>query len=100
MSNPDNVPACIKSLSSTTFVAEVKSPALAVLVPLLVRALNDRSMDVQRRSVVVIDNLVKLVRDPTIAAIYLSPLVEGVEKIAKGAAFPEVSLRFLHSILV
>lgn len=90
MANPDSVPACIKSLSSTTFVAEVKAPALAVLVPLLLRALNDRSMEVQRRTVVVIDNLVKLVRDPTIAAIYLSPLVEGVEKIAKGAAFPEV----------
>ncbi|PFH53784.1 hypothetical protein AMATHDRAFT_54296 [Amanita thiersii Skay4041] len=90
MSNPESVPACIKALSSTTFVAEVTAPALAVLVPLLLRALNDRSMDVQRRTVVVIDNLVKLVRDPKVAAEYLSPLVEGVEKVAKGAAFPEV----------
>lgn len=94
MANPDSVPACIKSLSNSTFVAEVKAPALAVMVPLLLRALNDRSMEVQRRTVVVIDNLVKLVRDPTIAAIYLSPLVEGVEKIAKGAAFPEVTHYF------
>jgi elongation factor 3 len=47
-------------------------------------------MEVQRRTVVVIDNLVKLVRDPQVAAIYLSPLVEGVQRIAKGAAFPEV----------
>ncbi|OAX41061.1 hypothetical protein K503DRAFT_864138 [Rhizopogon vinicolor AM-OR11-026] len=90
MSNPDAVPACIKALSSTTFVAEVTAPALAVLVPLLLRALNDRSMEVQRRTVVVIDNLVKLVRNPVVAARYLSPLVIGVEKIAQGAAFPEV----------
>ncbi|KAF9049935.1 P-loop containing nucleoside triphosphate hydrolase protein [Panaeolus papilionaceus] len=90
MSNPDSVPACIKSLSSTTFVAEVQSPALAVLVPLLLRALNDRSMEVQRRTVVVIDNLVKLVRNPKVAATYLSSLVEGVQKITTGAAFPEV----------
>ncbi|KAJ7497547.1 P-loop containing nucleoside triphosphate hydrolase protein [Mycena latifolia] len=90
MANPDSVPACIKALSSTTFVAEVTAPALAVLVPLLIRALNDRSMEVQRRTVVVIDNLVKLVRDPKVAALYLSSLVEGTEKIAKGAAFPEV----------
>ncbi|OCH95177.1 hypothetical protein OBBRIDRAFT_788641 [Obba rivulosa] len=90
MSNPDSVPTCIKSLSSTTFVAEVTAPALAVLVPLLIRALNDRSMEVQRRTVVVIDNLVKLVRDPIVAATYLSPLVDGVERIATGAAFPEV----------
>ncbi|KAF8894076.1 P-loop containing nucleoside triphosphate hydrolase protein [Infundibulicybe gibba] len=90
MANPDSVPACIKALSSTTFVAEVTAPALAVLVPLMIRALNDRSMEVQRRTVVVIDNLVKLVRNPNVAAIYLSPLVEGVQRIAKGAAFPEV----------
>lgn len=90
MSDPDSVPACIKALSSTTFVAEVTSPALAVLVPLMIRALNDRSMEVQRRTVVVIENLVKLVRNPVVAATYLSPLVEGVQRIATSAAFPEV----------
>ncbi|KDQ53477.1 hypothetical protein JAAARDRAFT_197292 [Jaapia argillacea MUCL 33604] len=90
MQTPDAVAACIKALSSTTFVAEVTAPALAVLVPLLIRALNDRSMETQRRTVVVVDNLVKLVRDQNVAATYLSPLVEGVDKIAKGAAFPEV----------
>ncbi|KAH9058805.1 P-loop containing nucleoside triphosphate hydrolase protein [Lactarius vividus] len=90
MSDPTSVPLCIKSLSNTTFVAEVTAPALAVLVPLLTRALNDRSMEVQRRTVVVIDNLVKLVRDPVVAATYLGPLVIGVNKIAEGAAFPEV----------
>ena len=100
MSNPDSVPACIKSLSSTTFVAEVTAPALAVLVPLLIRALNDRSMEVQRRTVVVIDNLVKLVRDPNVAATYLNPLFDGVEKIAKGAAFPDVSKSIQSSVTV
>jgi len=90
MANPDSVPACIKALSSTTFVAEVTAPALAVLVPIMLRGLNDRSMETQRRTVVVLDNLVKLVRDPNVAALYLSPLVEGTQKIATGAAFPEV----------
>lgn len=90
MANPDQVQACIKTMSSTTFVAEVKAPTLAVMVPLLLRALNEKGMEVQRRTVVVIENLVKLVRDPTVAATYLSPLVDGTEKIAKGAAFPEV----------
>lgn len=97
MANPDSVPSCIKALSSTTFVAEVTAPALAVLVPLLIRALNDRSMEVQRRTVVIIDNLVKLVRDESVVAIYLSGLVEGVRKIAKDAAFPEVHI-FPHNL--
>lgn len=86
----------MKALSSATFVAEVTAPALALVVPLLQRALNDRSMEVQRRTVVVIDNLVKLVRDPNVAAIHLSGLVDGVEKIMKGAAFPEVSPTLNH----
>jgi len=90
MANPSAVAECIKSLSNTTFVAEVTSPSLAVLVPLLIRALNDRSMEVQRRTVIVIDNLVKLVRDPVIAARYLSSLVDGVAKIMSTASFPEV----------
>lgn len=97
MSNPSQVPECIKALSSTTFVAEVKAPALAVLVPMLIRALNDRSMEVQRRTVVVIDNLVKLVRDPKVAARYLSSLVEGVHRIAESASFPEV---IIHMFLL
>ena len=88
MSDPTFVPLCIKSLSNTTFVAEVTAPPLSVLVPLLTRALNDRSKEVQRRAVVVIDNLVKLVRDPVVAATHLGPLVIGVNKIAEGAAFP------------
>lgn len=94
MSNPNQVPECIKALSSTTFVAEVKAPTLAVLVPMLIRALNDRSMEVQRRTVVVIDNLVKLVRDPKVAARYLSGLVEGVHRILETASFPEVYMIF------
>jgi elongation factor 3 len=39
---------------------------------------------------IVIGNLVKLVRDPTVAARYLSTLVAGVKQIAEGAAFPEI----------
>ncbi|ORX36907.1 mRNA export factor elf1 [Kockovaella imperatae] len=90
MASPAAVPGTIKGLSSTTFVAEVTGPTLAVLVPLLTRALKERSTDTQRMTCIVIGNLVKLVRDPTVAARYLSPLVHGVDLIAKGAAFPEI----------
>jgi len=90
MASPTNVPTTIKALSNTTFVSEVTSPSLAVLVPILTRALNDRSMEVQRRTVIVVENVCKLVRDPAVAARYLSPLVDGVAKIKDGASFPEV----------
>lgn len=90
MASPAAVPGTIKGLSSTTFVAEVNAPTLAVLVPLLSRALKERSTDTQRMTCIVIGNLVKLVRDPTVAARYLSGLVKGVQHLADGAAFPEI----------
>lgn len=90
MASPAAVPNTIKALSSTTFVAEVNAPTLAVLVPLLNRALKERSTDTQRMTCVVIGNLVKLVRDPKVAAQYLGGLFGGVEHLATGAAFPEI----------
>jgi elongation factor 3 len=90
MRAPDTVPECIKSLSSTTFVAEVTGPALAIMVPLLVRALNDRNSTVQRSAVIIVENLTKLVREPHTAVRFLPALRPGVERLATGAAYPEV----------
>ncbi|WFD35275.1 [NU+] prion formation protein 1 [Malassezia cuniculi] len=90
MARPDSVPECIKKLSSTTFVAEVTGPALAVMVPLLSRALNERSQTVQRQSVIIVDNLCKLVRNPHTAAQFLPELYPQVKRIMEGASFPEV----------
>ncbi|WRT66072.1 uncharacterized protein IL334_003024 [Kwoniella shivajii] len=90
MAAPAAVPGTIKGLSSTTFVAEVNAPTLAVMVPLLSRALKERSTETQRMTCIVIGNLVKLVRDPNVAARYLGPLFGGVQQLATGAAFPEI----------
>lgn len=90
MRAPDTVPECIKRLSSTTFVADVTGPALAIMVPLLARALNERNSNVQRSTSIIVENLTKLVRDPHEAVKFLPALTPGVERIAKGAAFPEV----------
>lgn len=95
MASPSAVPATIKALSSTTFVSEVNAPVLAVMVPLLVRALKERSTDTTRMTCIVVANLVKLVRDPDVAATYLGVLVPGVTNVATGAAFPEVRTQSL-----
>lgn len=90
MRAPDTVPECIKRLSATTFVAEVTGPALAIMVPLLARALNERNQNVQRQVSIIVENLTKLVRDPHQAVRFLPALTPGVERIAVGASFPEV----------
>lgn len=90
MAHPDHVSTAVQTLSSTTFVAEVTGPALGIMVPLLVRALNDRSAAVLRSSVVIANNLFKLVRNPEDAGQFMSQLLPGLERIIDTAAYPEV----------
>ncbi|RMD40206.1 hypothetical protein DV735_g4925, partial [Chaetothyriales sp. CBS 134920] len=82
----------IHALSQTTFVAVVTSPVLALLTPHLERALNTPStpQEVLRQTVVVIENLTKLVHDPIEARTFLPKLQPGVQKVRDGASLPEV----------
>lgn len=90
MARPDQIGEGIKKLSSNVWVRDVDGPTLAVLVPLLARALSERSTTVQRQTVILISNLFKLVRSPVLAAEYGPVVLPGVVKIAEGAAFPEI----------
>ncbi|KAJ8067518.1 hypothetical protein OCU04_004861 [Sclerotinia nivalis] len=82
----------IHALSQTTFVAIVTSPVLALLTPLLERSLNDRStaQEVLRQTVVVVENLTKLVHDPVEARTFLPKLQPGVKGVNERASLPEV----------
>eukprot|EP00842_Homolaphlyctis_polyrhiza_P004925 jgi/Hompol1/5433/HPOL_004443-RA len=90
MAHPTEVTNAVQKLSATTFVAEVTGPALAIMVPLLVRALADRSAAVLRSSVVIADNLFKLVRVPRDAGQFMPQLLPGLDRIIETAAFPEI----------
>ncbi|KAF2636494.1 elongation factor 3 [Massarina eburnea CBS 473.64] len=82
----------IHALSQTTFVAIVTSPVLALVTPLLERSLNtpSTSQEVLRQTVVVVENLTKLVHDPVEAREFLPKLQPGVKKVKDGASLPEV----------
>jgi elongation factor 3 len=82
----------IHALSQTTFVAIVTSPVLALLTPLLERSLNTptTSQEVLRQTVVVVENLTKLVHDPTEARTFLPKLKPGVQAVEDRASLPEV----------
>ncbi|KAG0066776.1 hypothetical protein BGZ89_006908 [Linnemannia elongata] len=90
MAHPEKVPAVMEKLSATTFVADMHGPALAIMVPLLVRALNERSTHVQRQTTIIVDNLCKLVKDPAEAGQFLPDLLPGLERIIDVAAAPEI----------
>ncbi|KAH0253861.1 ABC transporter domain-containing protein, partial [Aureobasidium melanogenum] len=82
----------IHALSQTTFVAIVTSPVLAVLTPLLERSLNSpsTSQEVTRQTVVVVENLTKLVHDPVEARSFLPKLLPGTKAVRDRASLPEV----------
>ncbi|KAF9164517.1 hypothetical protein DFQ26_001369 [Actinomortierella ambigua] len=90
MAHPDKVPEVMQKLSATTFVADMNGPALAIMVPLLVRALNERSAHVQRQTAVIVDNLCTLVKDPAEAGQFLPDLLPGLERIIDIASMPEI----------
>lgn len=94
MENPstDTLQKAIHALSQTTFVAIVTSPVLALLTPLLERSLNTptTSQEVLRQTVVVVENLTKLVHDPIEARTFLPKLKPGVQKVKDRASLPEV----------
>ena len=90
MGDPEHVPESIEKLAGTTFVAEVNGPTLAIMVPILTRALNERSTLLLRKTIIITDNMCKLVRDPRTAAQFLPQLYPGIEHQANEAAFPEI----------
>ena len=94
MQNPstETLQKAIHALSQTTFVAIVTSPVLALLTPLLERSLNTptTSQEVLRQTVVVVENLTKLVHDPVEARTFLPKLKPGVQGVNNRASLPEV----------
>lgn len=90
ISRPEEVPECVYKLSSTTFVQQVEAPTLAIMVPLLVRALTERKPAIQRQTAVIIDNMCKLVENPADAHQFLPKLMPGLDRIIEIAADPEL----------
>ncbi|KAH8886393.1 hypothetical protein GQ53DRAFT_727778 [Thozetella sp. PMI_491] len=82
----------IHALCMTTFVAVVTSPVLALLTPFLERSLNTPTtpQEVLRQTVVIVENLTKLVHDPIEARTFLPKLQPGVKSVVDRASLPEV----------
>ncbi len=72
---------CIHKLAATTFVQNVESAPLSIIVPLLMRGLRERATAIKRKAAVIIDNMAKLVENPADAAPFLPKLVPELEKV-------------------
>ncbi|GJP32034.1 hypothetical protein CLOM_g16578 [Closterium sp. NIES-68] len=87
--HPTHVPECVNRLSGITFIQPVLSPALAIMTPVLVRGMKERAALVKRKTVVVIENVLRLVEEPRELAPFLPMLMPGVERVSVEVADPE-----------
>jgi elongation factor 3 len=89
ITKPKEVPEIMHQMAGVTFVQSVESPALAMVVPLLLRGLREKSTATKRQSAVIIDNMSKLVDNPIDAAPFLPLLLPALEQNAESIADPE-----------
>ncbi|KAI8342757.1 P-loop containing nucleoside triphosphate hydrolase protein [Chlamydoabsidia padenii] len=89
INKPENVSETIHLLGATTFVQEVDTATLSIMVPLLSRGLQERATPIKRKSALIIDNMCKLVDDPEVAAPFLPLLLPALEKVQDIVADPE-----------
>jgi elongation factor 3 len=80
--NPEELPDVLHFLAGTVFVQEVQAPALALVEPVLMRGIRLRPTAMRRKAAVVIDNLCKLLSDPSEAAAFLPRVVPALQKAA------------------
>lgn len=88
--NPvEEVPKTIQLLSATTFVSEVDSPTLSLMVPLLSRGLNEKPTATKRKVAVIVDNMSKLVDSPVTVRPFIPKLLPGLIKVESTIGDPE-----------
>ena len=85
----DEVPECIQSLASTTFVQTVDGASLSVIVPLLSRGFSEKKTAIKRQCAVIVSNMSKLVEDPVEAAPFLPELLPALQRAADEISDPE-----------
>ena len=76
----------LEKLASQALVNDVDVPTLALLIPLLVRAMREKKVASQRKAAVVMDTLCKLIKNPVYARIFYDKLSwilnKGINEIA------------------
>ncbi len=89
ITKPKEVPEIMHEMAGVTFVQSVESPALAMVVPLLLRGLREKQTATKRQSAVIIDNMSKLVDNPLDAAPFLPLLLPALIQNAESISDPE-----------
>jgi len=89
ITKPKEVPEIMHKMAGVTFVQSVERPALAMVVPLLLRGLREKTTATKRQAAVIIENMSKLVDNPVDAAPFLPLLLPALTQNAESISDPE-----------
>ena len=67
-------------LHTTRFVHTVDAPSLAMIVPVLHRALKDRSTDAKKKAALIVGNMCAMINDPKAVQPYVDGLLPVLRK--------------------
>ena len=98
---PSDTNKAISELMGTTFVVAVDASTLAILCPVLARALKEKLAIHKRGACLVISNMAKLVSSPSAIAPFGDLLVPELQKVAANVQFEEIrdeSLKALEQL--
>lgn len=87
---PTDTNKAVSELMGTTFVVPVDASTLAILCPILSRALKEKLAIHKRAACIVINNMSKLVETPSAVAPFGSLLVPELKKVATNVQFEEI----------
>lgn len=87
--NRDQATEVIHNLAGVTFVQDVDSASLSIIVPVLIMGFNDKLDSTKRLSAVIVSNMIKLVNDPRNVASYVARLIEVLDVSIRKVAEPE-----------
>jgi elongation factor 3 len=87
---PSETNKAVSELMGTTFVVPVDASTLAILCPVLARALKEKLAIHKRAACIVISNMSKLVETPQAVAPFGSLLVPELQKVAANVQFEEI----------
>lgn len=90
LSNSQNLAKTIDSITSTTFVQVVDSLTLNAIIPLLMRTFRSSTYAVKRQSIIIIENMTKLVEDERSALDFVIKLLPFMEESKEEISDPEV----------
>ena len=95
---PADTNKAITELMGTTFVAPVDASTLAILCPVLARALKEKMAIHKRAACIVISNMSKLVESPQAIAPFGSLLVPELKKVSQNVQFEEIRDHALEAL--